>query len=155
MGVTSSRQRVYKQLEAPARSVQVSVPDKLVPPSDTGNTLPPDEPRGCFDTYKGFVAAVFLSTLTAALFLLRSGPLASSTCSNVVMLYTEAIKFCVAIVYVLRRGQASRITHSVLIACVPVTSYVIVNLLSFWALKYVHASLGALMSQVRASPESS
>jgi len=47
------------------------------------------------------------------------------------------------------RGQTSRLTQSLLIACVPVTSYVCVNLLSFWALKYVHASLGALMSQIK------
>jgi len=66
-----------------------------------------------------------------------------------VMMFCEFLKFIVAISYVCYRGQTSRLTQSLLIACVPVTSYVCVNLLSFWALKYVHASLGALMSQIK------
>jgi hypothetical protein len=127
--------RNYTQLDEPGKA-QTGVAE-------------PEEPKTCFDKYKGFVAAVFLSTLTATLFLLRSGPLASSTCSNVILMLCEAIKFAVALTYVVYKGQTGRLFQSIPLAFVPVTSYVAVNLLSFWALKYVHASLGALMSQIK------
>ena len=109
----------------------------------------PAQPPSCFEKYKGFAAAALLSTLTAANFLLRSGPLASGTCSNIILILNEFLKFTVAMIYVLARGQTSRLFQSLPLAFVPVTSYVVVNLLSFWALKYVHASLGALMSQIK------
>lgn len=101
------------------------------------------------DKYKGFIAAVFLSTLTAALFLLRSGPLASGSCSNVILILCEMVKFAVSFAFVASKKDTARLFHSIPLAFVPVTCYVIVNLLTFWALKYVHASLGALMSQIK------
>jgi len=48
-----------------------------------------------------------------------------------------------------RHKQTPKLFQSIPLAFVPVTSYVAINLLSFWALKYVHASLGALMSQIK------
>ena len=95
------------------------------------------------------LAAFVLSMLTAALFLLRSGPVASGTCSTLIMIQAECIKLVVALMYIIPRGQLGRITKSIPLALVPVSAYVAVNLLSFWALKYVHASLGALMSQIK------
>ncbi|KAL1499339.1 hypothetical protein AB1Y20_011546 [Prymnesium parvum] len=107
------------------------------------------ESLSCYDRYKGLCAAAFLSLLTAALFVLRSGTLASDMCSNVILLYAEAIKFTVAIAYVLHSRQSHKLLESIPLAFVPVTLYVTINLLSFWALKYVDASLGALMSQIK------
>ena len=134
MGVRSGNGQSYVQLDEPGTK-------------QTGKEE--EEPQTCFDKYKGFVAAVFLSTLTASLFLLRSGPLASGTCSNIILILCEAVKLAVALTYVFCKGQQSRLLQSLPLAFVPVTSYVAVNLLSFWALKYVHASLGALMSQIK------
>eukprot|EP00966_Prymnesium_polylepis_P131176 3033602-Prymnesium_polylepis.1 len=114
---------------------------------DNGGLLVPK--RSCVDQYKGLVAAIFLSVLTALLFLLRSGPLASGMCSNVILMYAESIKLVVAMGFVLSKKQTPRLLHSIPLAFVPVTSYVAVNLLSFWALRYVHASVGALMSQIK------
>jgi len=128
MGVRST----YQQLDEPGAK-QIGV----------------EPPKSCYEKYKGFVAAVFLSTLTASLFLLRSGPLASGTCSNIILILCEAIKLTIALIYVFCKGHQARLFQSVPLAFVPVTSYVAVNLLSFWALKYVHASLGALMSQIK------
>lgn len=114
-----------------------------------GAPFPGDPPKSCVDKYKGLLAAIFLSVLTALLFLLRSGPLASGMCANVILIYSEVIKVAVAMYYVISHKQVAQLSHSIPLAFVPVTSYVTVNLLSFWALKYVHASLGALMSQIK------
>ena len=143
----------------------------------------------CFERVKGVAAACFLAVLTAALFVLRSGPLASGMCSNVILMIAETIKFVVAMCFVMSARQTDRLFQSVALACVPTMCallaspcartapsapwsctpitgtdrpsfseragvharrmYVTVNLLSFWALKYVHASLGALMSQIK------
>ena len=114
---------------------------------DGVRVMPPE--KSCYDKFKGLVAAVFLSVLTASLFLLRSGPLASKMCSNVILIYCEALKFLAAMIYVLLNRQTPKLFEGIPLAFVPVSSYVAVNLLSFWALKYVHASLGALMSQIK------
>ena len=133
MGACSSRPReAYVNLE-----------------TGVASTAAGGQPKSCYDQYKGLVAAIFLSVLTALLFLLRSGPLASSMCSNVILIISEGIKFAVAIGYVVSHKQTPKLFQSIPLAFVPVTSYVCVNLLSFWALKYVHASLGALMSQIK------
>lgn len=141
----------YKQLISPREPYKplVDEPGKAQNGKRKSSAQSEPPPPGCFDKYKGFVAAVFLSVLTASLFLLRSGPLASGTCSNIIMILCEAVKLVVALSFVISAGQVPRLGQSLPLAFVPVTSYVCVNLLSFWALKYVHASLGALMSQIK------
>ena len=152
MGVVQSTAAAVSptiQRAAAATSAAVFRTEQYKPLEEPKTVIDFEEKKSCFDKYKGLVAAVFLSVLTASLFLLRSGPLASATCSNVILILCEFIKFSVALIYVLTHGQQADLFKSIPLAFVPVTSYVAVNLLSFWALKYVHASLGALMSQIK------
>jgi len=134
--------------EAPADiNDTTSVPDTGSAPS--AHASKPLATKSFLDQHKGIIAAVFLSILTALLFLLRSGPLASTTCSTLIMLEAECIKVTVALAAVFRKKQQKRLCESLPIAFLPVTAYVCINLLSFWALRYVPASSGALMSQIK------
>ena len=77
---------------------------------------------GWLEEHKGMLAAFVLSMLTAALFLLRSGPVASGTCSTLIMIQAECIKLVVALMYIIPRGQLGRITKSIPLALVPVSA---------------------------------
>ena len=131
MGVVQSTAAAVSptiQRAAAATSAAVFRTEQYKPLEEPKTVIDFEEKKSCFDKYKGLVAAVFLSVLTASLFLLRSGPLASATCSNVILILCEFIKFSVALIY----GGTSSSRRS------PVN--VAVNLLSFWALKYTRLS---------------
>jgi len=103
---------------------------------------------GCWDTYKGAGAATCLSLLTASLFVLRSKE-PSSSCNEVVLWWSEIIKFVVALGMVAKAGDMRRICYKAYHSGVPTVTYAIISLLTYWALKHTDASAAAFISQLK------
>ena len=105
-------------------------------------------PAAKIDTYKGTISAGCLSVLTAALFVLRSKA-SSSTCDEVVLLYSEVLKLAAAILFCALRGDLKRLLYQPQYSVFPTISYMCISLLTYWALPHMDASVAAFISQIK------
>jgi len=102
------------------------------------------------DRYKGGIAAGCLSVATAALFVLRSKA-SSSTCDEIVLWYSEVLKFAVSTMMCYLRGELGlyKVLYKVHHSFFPTIGYMCISLLTFWALPHMDASTAAFISQLK------
>lgn len=109
---------------------------------------PPNCVLACLDRFKGLIGAGTLSFLTAALFVLRSHALASSSCSTMILLWSEVLKLVFSTGMCIRGGNLHLATKSLLLACVPTVGYGSASLMAYWGMRHLDADTAALLSQV-------